>query len=279
MTWGAVATVGGSLISGMAAGDASDAQQQGADRARAQTQEQYKTTRNDLGGYRSSGNSANNKLAMLLGTPVSDYERYMQSIRERFPTLSENWTPNQEDVDAFGKAYPQDSSSSEFGSLLKKYTGADLASEPGYQFRQSEGQKGVERSAAGRGGLFSGQAGKALTRFNQDFASNEYQNAFNRDASQKAQTYGMLSGQSAQGLNAATQTGNFGANAAAQGANYTTQGANAQAAGIVGQANAINGGIQNYQNYNLLNSIYNQKMNSGAGSEPYPGYNASIGMR
>ena len=279
MTWGAVASVGGSLISGMAAGDTSDAQQQGADRARAQTQAQYKTTRNDLGGYRSSGNAANNKLSMLLGTPVSDYERYMQSVRERFPDISENWTPYEGAVEDFAKANPQDTSSSDFGSLLKKYTGADLASEPGFQFRQAEGQKGVERSAAGRGGLFSGAAGKALTRYNQDYASNEYQNAFNRDASQKQQTYGMLSGQSAQGLNAATQTGNFGANAAAQGANYTTQGANAQAAGMVGQANSLNGGIQNYQNYNLLNSIYNQKQNSGGSSEPYPGYNASIGMR
>ena len=52
--------------------------------------------------------------------------------------------------------------------------------DPGYAFRLSEGQKALERSAAARGGLMSGATGKALTRFGQDFGSQEYTNAFNR---------------------------------------------------------------------------------------------------
>lgn len=51
---------------------------------------------------------------------------------------------------------------------------------PDYQFRLSEGAKAIERSAAARGGLFSGAAGKALTRFGQDTASQEYGNYFER---------------------------------------------------------------------------------------------------
>lgn len=52
--------------------------------------------------------------------------------------------------------------------------------DPGYQFRMSEGVKALERSAAARGILQSGQTLKDITRFGQDVASQEYQNAFQR---------------------------------------------------------------------------------------------------
>ena len=52
--------------------------------------------------------------------------------------------------------------------------------DPGYQFRMSEGLKALERSAASRGILSSGQTLKDITRFGQDTASQEYQNAFAR---------------------------------------------------------------------------------------------------
>lgn len=164
----------------------------------------------------------------------------------------------------------------DFGMLLKKYTGQDLVNDPGYQFRQSEGQKGVERSAAGRGGLFSGQAGKEMQRFSQGLASTEFGNAFNRDQAYKGQVYGMLSGTSSAGQNAANMTGTAGANAAAQSGNYLTQGANAEAAGMVGGANAISSGFSNYQNYNMLNSLFNKTQAGGDSSyipmQPGGGY-------
>lgn len=47
---------------------------------------------------------------------------------------------------------------------------------PGYQFRVAEGVKALERGAAARGGLLSGAQQKALTRYGQDVASQEYQN-------------------------------------------------------------------------------------------------------
>lgn len=45
---------------------------------------------------------------------------------------------------------------------------------PGYGFRIEEGTKALDRSAAARGGLFSGAQGKAVTRFGQNIASDEY---------------------------------------------------------------------------------------------------------
>jgi hypothetical protein len=56
----------------------------------------------------------------------------------------------------------------------------DQNTDPGYGFRFAEGMKGLERSAAARGGLLSGATLKGITRYGQDMGSQEYQNAFNR---------------------------------------------------------------------------------------------------
>lgn len=56
----------------------------------------------------------------------------------------------------------------------------DALNEAGYQFRSSEGQKGLERSAAARGLLRTGGTLKDLAAWNQNFASEEYSNVFNR---------------------------------------------------------------------------------------------------
>ena len=55
-----------------------------------------------------------------------------------------------------------------------------LATNPAYQFRQQEAQRALERSAAARGGLLSGQFAKALQERSQGLASEEFGNAFNR---------------------------------------------------------------------------------------------------
>jgi hypothetical protein len=55
-----------------------------------------------------------------------------------------------------------------------------LQMDPGYGFRLSEGLKALERSAAARGGLMSGATGKALQRYGQDAASQEFGAAYNR---------------------------------------------------------------------------------------------------
>jgi hypothetical protein len=61
-----------------------------------------------------------------------------------------------------------------------KFGNEDMYRDPGYAFRLSEGQKALDRQAAARGGLISGGALKAATRFGQDMGSQEYTNAFNR---------------------------------------------------------------------------------------------------
>lgn len=66
------------------------------------------------------------------------------------------------------------------GELVRGFTQADYQADPGYAFRLAEGQKALERSAAARGGLLGGAAGKALTRYGQEMGSQEFANAYNR---------------------------------------------------------------------------------------------------
>jgi len=129
------------------------------------------------------------------------------------------------------------------GDLNRKFTMADFIKDPGYEFRMSEGAKAIERSAAARGGVLGGGTLKALSRYNQDFASQEYNNSYSRWNQENNQQFGRLS--SIAGLGA-------GANAANQQAsqNYTntfsnnTMGAaNASAAAQIGSANAMSNSL------------------------------------
>jgi hypothetical protein len=142
--------------------------------------------------------------------------------------------------------------------------------DPSYQFRLGEGMKALERQAAARGGLISGGALKAAQRYGQDYASQEFGNAYNRLAAMAG------IGQTATGAmgNAA---GNFGVNA---GQNYMGA-ANARASGYVGGANALTGGLNQYLNYtqsqNLLNTLRPQtgmpsNMNTTVPMQPGGGY-------
>ena len=57
---------------------------------------------------------------------------------------------------------------------------AKLEATPGYQFRFNQGLKALDRSAAAKGNLMSGQTLAAAQEFGQNMASQEYQNQINR---------------------------------------------------------------------------------------------------
>lgn len=122
------------------------------------------------------------------------------------------------------------------GELSKDFTAADFQKDPGYDFRLAEGQKALERSAASKGNLFGGGTLKALDRYNQNFASNEFENAYNRFQSNRQTRYNQLAGLAGLGQNSAQGVGEAGQNAATNIGNVNfegqTQAANAQAAGL-----------------------------------------------
>ena len=141
-----------------------------------------------------------------------------------------------------------------YGSLNKTFTGDDLYNDPGYQFRMSEGLKALDRSASAKGNVFSGAAGKALTRYGQGMGAQEFDAARNRYREDQADLFNRLSGLSGTGQTTANNLGTSGANVAQSMSDLNTGAAAANAAGIVGSANAWNSGLQNTTN--TLASLY-----------------------
>ena len=136
-----------------------------------------------------------------------------------------------------------------FGKYAKDFGMSDFTADPGYGFRLSEGQKALERQAAARGGLISGSALKAATRFGQEMGSQEYTNAYNRyqtnRANQLAPLGSLLSSGQAAASNTGAAAGSYGAGASG---NITGAGA-ASAAGQVGSTNALTDALNSYLRY------------------------------
>lgn len=216
------AIVGSSLIGANAAQQAANTQANAAAQANQLLAQQYAQQRADLAPFTAAGVGAQNKLLTYLGLPGG-------------------------------------TQGADYGKYAKDFTGADFLAgqDPGYAFRLSEGQKALERSAAARGGLLSGGTGKALTSYGQQMGSQEYQNAYNRyqtnRANQLAPLFTLTGSGQASAANQAAAAGNY---AAGAGNNLTSAGA-AQAAGNVGTANALTGGLNTYLGYTSQQDLLN----------------------
>lgn len=141
--------------------------------------------------------------------------------------------------------------------------------DPGYAFRMSEGMKGLERSAAARGGLLSGGTLKGIQRFGQDLASQEYTNAFNRYQTERNARLNPLQSLAGFGQTSTNQLGAAGQAMASGVGEALGAGAQARASGYMGAANAIAGGVGQYMNYQqsqAQNSLLQQAL--GRGSSP-----------
>src|SRR3990167_399469 len=133
---------------------------------------------------------------------------------------------------------------------------ARFQTSPGYQFELDQGTRAIDRSAAARGGLYSGKTGEDLRTFGQGLANREFNNYLSRLAELAG------SGQGAAGTLSQIASG-FGSNAAntllgtaANKANtrvgglnaitgFNSNAASATAQGTVGAANAWSQGLSN----------------------------------
>lgn len=176
-----------------------------------------------------------------------------------------------------------------FGMLTRQFDAdalsRDLPYQNGLQWGLNEGTKGINNQAAASGSQLSGATLKALTRFGNDYATTKTAGAADRYSQRQNQIYGMLSGTSNSGQQAAGTVSSAGqAMAGGVAANQTGLG-NARGASQIAQGNALSGGINGamsgYQTNKLINSLTSRGSSGGGGytsSEPYPGYNASIGF-
>jgi len=259
-----------------------------------------------------AGNTSRNKLMELLGlgggggqAPQSTqtYAQLRQSLAPQFtktgqimsPVMGEGNVPTgaweykdgaptidesglnsaiQQQLSQQSSQTPQ-TPSADFGSLSRNFTGSDLQNEPGYQFGMNQGLMALDRKNAAGGGYFSGQALKAAQGFAQDYAGTKFNDAFNRDNTNKTRTYNQLSNLAGAGQLGVNNVGSLGGQYANQvGSNLTGLG-NAQGAASIASGNAwggaLNGAANNFQQYNMMNKLMSQPSPwSGTG---YGGYN------
>jgi hypothetical protein len=129
--------------------------------------------------------------------------------------------------------------------------------DPGYAFRMSEGMKGLERSAAARGGLLSGGMLKGIQRYGQDMASQEYQNAFNRYGVERERRLNPLQSLAGVGQTATNQLG-------AAGREYGSSAGSIMSGQGINSANALLAGQQaRSSSYGELGSALGKYLGAG----------------
>jgi hypothetical protein len=142
--------------------------------------------------------------------------------RQRYETAREDLSPYR---DAGTAALTQYNRLLGLGGEAPDYS--VFTNSPDYIFARDQGNQAVERSAAARGGLVSGNTGAALQQYGQGLASQQLDAYTNR----LAQLVGV-------GQSAATGTANLGVGTGRDIADTTVGAGNARASGIAGSANA-----------------------------------------
>jgi len=191
-------------------------------------------------------------------------EQYYDQVNRQEPFRQAGLQSTTELQRQFGLA--GDSASAGYGNLLRDFSTADFQADPGYAFRLQEGLKALDRTAAMRGKMMSGQALKAAGRYGQDMASQEYQNAYNRYNQNRSQRYQMLTGQQTAGANATNQQNQSSQNYASAAGNALQNAGNARASSYMGQANAWGGALNSVANAGLqygFNNLGNQSTAAG----------------
>lgn len=243
----AAASIGGAVISSKASKKASAAQVQASQDANAAQERMFAEQNRLQEPFRQGGLTAQNEIMQLLGIGG-------------------------------------DKAAAGYGSLGKSFGASDFQQDPGYAFRQSEGMKALERSAAARGNLLSGSTLKGVQRFGQDLASQEYQNAFNRyqvERSAKLNPLQSLMGSGQSATNVMTSAaGQMGQNEAS---NLYNAG-QARASGYIGSANALTNALGQIGGYasaapmnNAIMQYYKNGTPGGGGGSAGNAFGSSTG--
>lgn len=259
----AVGAIAGGIIASEGAEDAAETQASAANQASQTQLAMFNQTREDMAPWRVVGENALGRLAELYGiagpgsgavpegTALVDVSSGVPTYNEALYATNADYRNawNQVALEHFGKYGENYMSKSDpawienevRARLGPDFFGGDASAEapstpdysafyqsPGYQFRLNQGIQALDRSAAARGRLNSGAQSKALMRFGQGLASQEFGNYTNR-----------LAGLAGVGQTATNTLANLGAHTAANVGNTQMRAGNARAAGYINQANVL----------------------------------------
>jgi len=164
--------------------------------------------------------------------------------------------------------YGGDPNDPAYGSFTKPFDVEEFYKyqNPGYAFRLQQSNQAVQnRNSAGDGAL-SGAAYKDLIGYNQDMASTEYGNSFNRYQTQQNNIFSRLSDIAHLGQAGAAGVGAQGTQLAGNAGQFTSNAGTAAGAGIVGAGNALTEGASNAWLWSQLNK---RPVSSGTGPVGY----------
>lgn len=164
-----------------------------------------------------------------------------------------------------GQPYQGDPNDPAYGSFTQPFDVEQFYKyeDPGYAFRLQQGAQAVQNGAAAGSGALSGAALKDLIGYNQDSASQEYNNSFNRYQTTQGNIFSRLMGIAQLGQNASTATGAQGTQLAGQAGQAISNAGTASGSGIVGGANALTGGATNAWIWNQYNQQQPRPVSGG----------------
>lgn len=289
MPWAAAVAIGGTVLSGSAASNAADTQAAAANNATEVQRQMYEQGRADLMPWQNAGGASLRELMWQMGldpnTAMGGGGAPTAAPGAAQPgapdAASQVMSPVIRFADGFGPSAGMPSPASPTmapaagatpfvgdpatrGQLMRPFDLNSFQADPGYKFRLEQGQQAIDAGAAARGNYMSPSTLKELSSFSQDTASGEFNNAYNRYNLNLNNIYSRLTGLSGSGENAAGRIAGLGAGFGSQAGENLIGAGNASAAGQIGMAGAVNQGIGNYMNYDIL-SRYLQQNNPGGG--------------
>ena len=152
-----------------------------------------------------------------------------------------------------------------YGSAMRPFGMSDFEADPGYAFRMKEGLKGLDQQAAARGGLISGNALRGATAYGQQLGSQEYQNAYDRYQTNRANMLNPIQSLLGQAQSTANTLGSAGQTYATNAGNTMMAAGNARASGYTGSADAWNRALGGAAGTVVSGLNANQMYGGGAG--------------
>ena len=210
--------------------------------------QQYQQTRQDQMPWLNAGTNALGKLSSYVDNMPSYKDDYGSLLKSSITNSFNGGGGLSGSVGASGVGSYAVSSGEKFNDKLRptiqqhydsgQYTGGlsldQFDVDPGYNFRKQQGLDNIQASAAAGGGLLSGAALKALNEYNSNLASQEYNNAWQRNQAQKQQQFavdtglrgqdhGIFAEQAARDFQAASQNASLAQQAAMHNASLAQQ--------------------------------------------------------